>query len=131
MKLKNFLIKGRLENKTWISISVTKMHCNPVFFPLNPEEYFCLKVRFHNFRWKFGIVNGISAKISPSNLPSVWMKDWFKSGYLTFLLKVSKFQNQIFLFSFPPINERNCVLNSALASKTSQIKKMKALYFIS
>ena len=43
-------------------------------------------------------------------------------------LKVSKFQKQIFLFSFEPKNERNCFLNSVLASKMSQSKKMKALY---
>ena len=45
-------------------------------------------------------------------------------------LKVSKFQKQIFLFSFEPKNERNYFLNSALASKRSQIKKVKALYYI-
>ena len=46
------------------------------------------------------------------------------------LLKVSKFQKQIFLFSFEPKNKRNYFLNSALASKMSQIKKMKAFYYI-
>ena len=45
-------------------------------------------------------------------------------------LKVSKFPKQIFLFSFEPKNKQNYFLNSALASKMSQIKKMKALYFI-
>ena len=45
-------------------------------------------------------------------------------------LKVSKIQKQILLFSFEPKNERNYLLNSALASKMSQIKKMKALYYI-
>ena len=40
---------------------------------------------------------------------------------------VSKFQKQIFMFSFEPKNERNYFVNSALASKTGQIKKMKAL----
>ena len=44
-------------------------------------------------------------------------------------LKVSKFQKQIVLFSFEQKNERNYFLNSALASKMSQIKKMKALYY--
>ena len=43
--------------------------------------------------------------------------------------KVSKFQKQIFLFSFEP-KKQNYLLNSALASKMSQIKKMKALYYI-
>ena len=38
-------------------------------------------------------------------------------------LKVSKFQRQIFLFSFEPKNEWNYSLNSALAYKMSQIKK--------
>ena len=47
-----------------------------------------------------------------------------------YLLKVSKFQKQIFLFSLEPKNEWNYVFNSALASKMSQIKKMKALYQI-
>ena len=45
-------------------------------------------------------------------------------------LKVSKFQKQIFLCSFEPKTEQNYFLNSALASKMSQIKKMKALYYI-
>jgi hypothetical protein len=45
-------------------------------------------------------------------------------------LKVSKFQKQIFLLSFEPKNELNYFLNSALASKISQIKKIKALYYI-
>ena len=45
-------------------------------------------------------------------------------------LKVSKFQKQIFLFSFKAKNERNYFLNSVLASKLSEIKKMKALYYI-
>ena len=45
-------------------------------------------------------------------------------------LKVSKFQKRIFLFSFEPKNERNYFLTSALVSKMSQIKKMKALYYI-
>ena len=45
-------------------------------------------------------------------------------------LKVSKFQKQIFLFSFEPKNGRNYFLNSALASKMSQIKKMQVLYYI-
>ena len=44
------------------------------------------------------------------------------------LIKVSKFQKQIFLFSFEPKIERNYFLNAALASKMSQIKKMEALY---
>ena len=43
--------------------------------------------------------------------------------------KVSKFQKQIFLFSFEPKNEQNYFMNSALASKMSQIKKLKALYY--
>ena len=38
-------------------------------------------------------------------------------------LKVSKFQKQIFLFSFEPKNERNYFLDSALASEMSEIKK--------
>ena len=41
------------------------------------------------------------------------------------LLKVSKFQKQIFLFSFELKNEWNYFLNSALASKISQIKKIE------
>ena len=38
-------------------------------------------------------------------------------------LKVSKFQKQISLFSFEPKNEQTYFLNSALASRMSQIKK--------
>ena len=41
------------------------------------------------------------------------------------LLKVSKFQKQIFLFSFEPKNKRKYFLNSAVASKMSQIKTKK------
>ena len=48
----------------------------------------------------------------------------------TLSLKVSKFQKQFFLFSFEPKTKQNYFLNSALASKMSQIKKMKALYNI-
>ena len=47
----------------------------------------------------------IYAKNLPSYFPSI-----FKSP----LLKVSKFQKQIFLFSFEPKNEQNCFLISAL-----------------
>ena len=39
------------------------------------------------------------------------------------LLKVSKFQKQIFLFLFKPKNERNYFLISALASKNGSNKK--------
>ena len=38
-------------------------------------------------------------------------------------VKVSKFQKQIFLFSFKPKNKQNSFFNSALASKMSLIKK--------
>ena len=41
-------------------------------------------------------------------------------GEITKHLKVSKFQKQIFLFSFEPKNERNYFLNSVLVSKMSQ-----------
>ena len=40
-----------------------------------------------------------------------------------FILKVSKFQKQIFLSSFPPKNERNYFLISAQASKMGWIRK--------
>ena len=42
------------------------------------------------------------------------------------LVQFSKFQKQIFLFSFEPINERNYFLTT---SKMGQIKKIKALYY--
>ena len=46
---------------------------------------------------------------------------------LEFALEVSKFQEQIFFFSFPPKNERNYYfLFFALASKMDQIKKNEA-----
>ena len=45
-------------------------------------------------------------------------------------IKVSKFQKQIFLFSFEPKNEQNYFLNSSLASKMSQIKKMKVRFYM-
>ena len=43
-------------------------------------------------------------------------------------LKVSKFQKQIFLFSFEPKTQRNYLLISALASKKKLDQKKKALY---
>ena len=46
------------------------------------------------------------------------------------LLKVSKFQKQIFLFSFKPKNKQNYFLISTLASKNGSNKQMKALYYI-
>ena len=46
------------------------------------------------------------------------------------VLKVSKFQKQIFMFSFEPKNEQNYFVNSALASKMDQIKKMKVPFYI-
>ena len=38
------------------------------------------------------------------------------------MLKVSEFKKQIFLSSFEPKDEQNYFLNSALASKATQIK---------
>ena len=38
------------------------------------------------------------------------------------MLKVSNFQKQIFLFLFEPKDKQNYFLNSALASKMTQIK---------
>ena len=56
---------------------------------------------------------------------------YFRVGSVkSVLLKVSKFQKQLFLFSFEPKNEPNYFLNSALASKMSLIKKMKALNYV-
>ena len=49
---------------------------------------------------------------------------------VTCFLMVSKLQKQIFLFSFEQKHERNYFFNSALPSKMSQIKKMKAHYYI-
>ena len=49
---------------------------------------------------------------------------------LLVLLKVSKFQKQIFLISFEPKNERNYFLTAALASKMGQIKKIKAFIIL-
>jgi hypothetical protein len=48
---------------------------------------------------------------------------------LSFVLKVSKFQKQIFLFSLEPKNERSFFLNSALASKMSQSKNEGTLVY--
>ena len=45
------------------------------------------------------------------------------------LLKVSKFQKQISLFSFEPKNERNYFLMSALASKNGSNKKKQDSFF--
>ena len=48
-------------------------------------------------------------------------------GAVSDLLKVSKFQKQIFLFSFPPKIERN---NFFALRKMGKIKKTKRLIFI-
>ena len=45
-------------------------------------------------------------------------------------LKVNRFQKKIFLFSFEPKKQTKSFFFSALASKMIQIKKMKALYYI-
>ena len=57
---------------------------------------------------------------------TLWVR-WFK-----LLIKVSKFQKQIFLFSFEPKYEPNFFLNSALASKMSQMKAywILGIYFL-
>ena len=43
---------------------------------------------------------------------------------VSYYLKVSKFQKQIFLFSFPPKNEWNYFLISALDSKMGRIENI-------
>ena len=45
---------------------------------------------------------------------------------LKILVKVSKFQKQIFLFSFEPKTEQNYLLISALRMKNESIKKINA-----
>ena len=62
------------------------------------------------------------------NLPYLWdplalldLPDISDISSILNFLNVSKFQKQIFLFSYEPSNERNYILNSA--SKMSQIKK--------
>ena len=50
-----------------------------------------------------------------------WHADKHQTNWPKKALKISKFQKQIFLFLFEPKNEWNLFLNSALASKTSQI----------
>ena len=54
-------------------------------------------------------------------------RDIFWSVCVFSLLKVSKFQKQIFLFSFPPKNQQNYFLISALASEMGRIKKIESL----
>ena len=46
------------------------------------------------------------------------------------IIKVSKFQKQIFLFSFEPKNEQNYFLISALASKNGLNQKNERLFII-
>ena len=48
---------------------------------------------------------------------------WSMVSHSTIVIKVLKFQKQIFLFSFEPKNEQNYFVNSALASIMSQTKK--------
>ena len=50
--------------------------------------------------------------------------------YIRTYAKVSKVQKQIFLFAFEPKKELNYFLNSALASKMSQIKKIEGIGFL-
>ena len=59
--------------------------------------------------------------------------NYYTAGYSSFFflqLKVSKFQKQIFLFSFETKKEQHYFLISALASKNGSNQKMKALYYI-
>ena len=54
----------------------------------------------------------------------------FYVHYPTPLLKVSKFQKQIFLFSFAAKMNENNLLIYALASKMGRIKKIGEVYYI-
>ena len=71
-----------------------------------------------------------SAQFCPEMLPSTSLSCTLhtyikrRRNRILHFLKVSKFQKQIFMFSFKPKNERNYFLISALASK------VKALYDI-
>ena len=71
------------------------------------KENFKIQNSYYAYLWTYGPQNGCSA------------------------LKVNKFQKQIILISFEPKNKWNYFLNSALASKMSQIKKMEAFCYIS
>ena len=56
---------------------------------------------------------------------------YFRVGSVkSVLLKVSKFQKQLFLFSFEPKNKQNYFLISALAPKNGLNPKMKTLYYV-
>ena len=60
------------------------------------------------------------------------IRDFLKMIYLyllTYILKVSKSQKEI-LDSHTPKNQRNVLHFSALASKSGQIKRTRALYYV-
>ena len=74
--------------------------------------------------WQLTLFQPLGKQIMPATfLLSPLPPTDFQTFLRPCFIKVSKFQKQIFLFSFEPKTERNYFLNSALASKMSQMKK--------
>ena len=106
----------------WLENSITKLtHYVSSFGAVHEKTWY-----WTDFSELFPIVSLIFYQIIFIEISSVLSSYIFS----LFFLKVSKFQNQIFLFSFAPINERNYFLIPALVSKLGRIEKMKTLFKI-
>ena len=83
----------------------------------------------------YKVPDSVAIESAGSDPKLLWCCTFFCNSFLCFyylklkILKVSKFQKQIFLFSFEAKNEWNSFLNSALASKMSQIKNKSTLFY--
>ena len=97
----------------------------PQFHPIDQDTYYTYTITLNNVFAQYINFMTIGTTITSKHM-KILMKKYSKHKEL----KVSKFQKQIFLFSFEPKNEQNCFLNSALASKMSQIKKNGGIYFL-
>ena len=84
----------------------------------------------------YKVPDSVAIESAGSDPKLLWCCTFFCNSFLCFyylklkILKVSKFQKQIFLFSFEAKNKLNYFLISALASKNGLDQKMKALYYI-
>ena len=71
----------------------------------------------------YKVPDSVAIESAGSDPKLLWCCIFFCNSFFCFyylklkILKVSKFQKQIFLFSFEPKTERNYFLNSALVSK--------------
>ena len=100
------------------------------FMSLNSEDLLSLPIEVWIQIWSLLDFDTLQKKCT--RVSKKWFQEIRDSPSLSaeMKLKVSTFQKQIFLFSYEPKNERKYFLNSAIVSTMSQIKKMKAIYYI-